>query len=105
MDVDFGALISEHTAHHVHALGWHGVRNGNLLQFAADNRFEVIVTVDKNMPYQQNIAGRPFALIVLDTHPVNYANLAACVPALKIQLSAITPGGVYVIDGPHPKRR
>jgi len=45
--------------------GWAAAKNGVLLQFAEDAGFEVLVTSDKNIQYQQNLAGRRIALVVL----------------------------------------
>ena len=46
--------------------GWKGLRNGALLGFAA-KAFDVFVTTDKNLQYQQNVAGRRLAILVLPT--------------------------------------
>jgi hypothetical protein len=46
--------------------GWSGVKNGRLLALAADE-FDAFITVDKNLPFQQNLAVLPIALLVLDS--------------------------------------
>ena len=46
--------------------GWAGVKNGALLQLAA-TRFEVLLTVDRNLEYQQNFLSLTIAVIVVDT--------------------------------------
>lgn len=46
-------------------MGWSGVRNGKLLALAATS-FEAFVTVDKNMPFQQNLQTLPIALVALE---------------------------------------
>ena len=45
--------------------GWDTLRNGVLLTTAEDAGFDVLVTTDKNMRYQQNLAGRKIAIVVL----------------------------------------
>jgi predicted nuclease of predicted toxin-antitoxin system len=45
--------------------GWDELRNGELLKAAEDEGFEVLVTTDKNMQYQQNLASRAMAVVVL----------------------------------------
>ncbi len=104
IDEGFLDLMPEHELHHVRAMGWQGTADGRLLQLATENAFEVFVTADKNMPYQQNMKGRPFALIVLDTHPVNFANLAACVAPLRTQLATACAGETYTVNGPRLRR-
>lgn len=57
------------TAHEVSTafeLGWSNLENGDLLR-AAEGRFEVFVTTDQNLRYQQNLAGRQLAILVLPT--------------------------------------
>ena len=54
-----------HDVRTVVEMGWSGVRNGKLLLLAA-TAFDAFVTVDKNLPYQQNPATLPIAVVVLD---------------------------------------
>jgi len=58
-------LISRHTVTEARARGWDKLENGNLLSAAEAAGFEVLLTTDKNMQYQQNIAGRKIAVVVL----------------------------------------
>jgi hypothetical protein len=44
--------------------GFKGLKNGNLLR-AAEGKFEVFITVDKNIEYQQNTATLPLAIVIL----------------------------------------
>ena len=73
-------------------MGWGGVKNGALLTLAA-KEFDAFLTVDKNLPYQQNVANLPVAVIVLKPIPTNSAHychsfipwskhLAVCSPVL-----------------------
>lgn len=45
-------------------MGWSNLDNGSLLK-AAESSFDILVTTDKNLRYQQNLAGRRLAIIVL----------------------------------------
>ena len=45
--------------------GWNTLSNGDLLIAAEQAGLDVVVTADKNMPYQQNLAGRRIAIVVL----------------------------------------
>ena len=47
-------------------MGWSEIDNGKLL-FAAEIEFDVIVTTDQSIRYQQNLAGRRLAILVLPT--------------------------------------
>jgi predicted nuclease of predicted toxin-antitoxin system len=48
-------------------LGWQELKNGDLLEAAQDQGFEVLVTADRNLAYQQNLKGRRLAVVVLPT--------------------------------------
>src|ERR1700674_2043233 len=51
-------LIDRHTVTEARAGGWEELENGELLNEAEAAGFEVLVTTDKNLGYQQNLAGR-----------------------------------------------
>ena len=57
--------LPNHDVRTVVEMGWSGVKNGELLAFAA-TEFDAFVTVDKNLPYQQNLTTLPVAVVVLD---------------------------------------
>jgi glutamate racemase len=48
-------------------LGWATLKNGELLRCAEEQGFEVMVTTDTNLRYQQNLAARQIAIVVLTT--------------------------------------
>jgi hypothetical protein len=48
-------------------LDWATLKNGELLRLAEENGFEVLVTTDTNLRYQQNLAERRIAVVVLST--------------------------------------
>ena len=58
--------LTDHSVRRVVEAGWSGVKNGKLLELASAD-FVAFVTVDKNLPFQQNLATLPIALVVLDS--------------------------------------
>ncbi|MEO5762448.1 MAG: hypothetical protein ABIR28_09070 [Vicinamibacteria bacterium] len=52
--------LTAHTVKTAVAMGWSGVKNGALLALAA-NEFDAFLTVDKNLPHQQNLTTLPIA--------------------------------------------
>ena len=69
-------------------MGWSGLKNGKLLALAAAD-FEAFITVDKNLPYQQNLANLPISVIVLDAMSIELPALLPLLPALEVQLSSL----------------
>ena len=58
-------ILKAHTVIEARARNWHLLKNGELLQAAEDAAFDVMVTSDKSIKYQQNLTGRKIALVVL----------------------------------------
>jgi len=50
--------------------GWSRLANGDLLRAAEDHGFDVLVTADQSLEYQQNLTGRKLALVVLSTNHI-----------------------------------
>jgi predicted nuclease of predicted toxin-antitoxin system len=71
--------------------GWSGVKNGKLLALAAE-RFDALVTIDKNLPYQQNTSALPVAVVLLDAPSSELPFLQLLVPALVDALANLRPG-------------
>lgn len=79
--------------------GWAGVKNGRLLaQIAAFGCFDAFVTVDKNMPHQQNLSGIPFAVVVLRARSNRYAHTAPLMTELLARLPELTPGALVTLS-------
>ncbi|HEX5341100.1 MAG TPA: DUF5615 family PIN-like protein, partial [Duganella sp.] len=57
--------LPSHSVMTVVERGWGGTKNGALLALAASD-FDALITVDKNLPHQQNLAQLPIAVVVLD---------------------------------------
>ena len=73
----------------VQEMGWTGAKNGELLG-RAEKQFDVFITVDKNLRYQQNLAGRKLAVILLPTNRV--PEVKGLLPAIERALKTAGPG-------------
>jgi predicted nuclease of predicted toxin-antitoxin system len=73
----------------VQDLGWTGITNGSLLQLA-EGQFDVLITSDQNLRYQQNLANRQLAIIQLPTNQVPLVVKLA--PAVQATLDKIRAG-------------
>jgi hypothetical protein len=59
------AALSEHTVEEARSRGWDTLGNGELLDAAEAEGFDVFVTTDRNIRYQQNLSRRKIAVVVL----------------------------------------
>ncbi len=71
----------------VHDKGWLGNKKGELLQLMIANEFEIFVTVDRNLPYQQNLERLALTISVLCAHDNRKETLSLLIPKLFERLS------------------
>jgi len=89
-----------HDVRTVQQMGWSGKRNGELLALMLAGGFEVFVTVDRNVPFQNNIAASGIAVLVLVAPTNRIADLLRAVPAAQAALTGLKPGGVVEVSAP-----
>jgi hypothetical protein len=70
-------------------MGWTGTKNGELLR-RAEAEFDVFVTADQRLRYQQNLSGRKLTIIVLPTNQV--CAVVSILPAIENALKVVQPG-------------
>jgi predicted nuclease of predicted toxin-antitoxin system len=95
------ALRREFAGHEVKTVaevGWAGVKNGELLQMAAQ-RFDLLLTVDRNLEYQQSFAGLELAVVVIHASSNDIAVLRPLMPAVLAAFADTKPGTVTHIHG------
>lgn len=73
---------SEHEVCTVRDMGWNGIKNGELLRKMSEVSFDILVAVDKNLPYQQNTNQLPVGIFILDVHRNVLPALLPLVPKL-----------------------
>lgn len=77
---------------------WAARKNGDLLRAAA-TEFDVFVTMDRNLPYQQNLQAFDLAVIVLSARSNAYAHVAPLMPRVNAAIRSATPGEAAVVGG------
>ena len=77
--------------------GYSGMKNGALLRAASGN-FDVLITVDRNLPFQQDIGSLQIALLILMSQGITYPDLKPLVPEVLASLVSIKPGEVLRIE-------
>ena len=89
--------LSEHQVTTVPEAGWAGTKNGDLLRLAEPD-FEVFVTMDRQLPFQQNLAGLDLCVIILAARSNDIADLRALTPALRSAVSGAEPGQLVTLQ-------
>lgn len=78
-------------------MGWEDLSNGKLLTKAHENGFEIFLTVDQNIRYQQNLQHYPIAIVVLVAHGITVEDLKPLVPKVEEVLLLAQPATVYEV--------
>jgi predicted nuclease of predicted toxin-antitoxin system len=98
--------LPRHEIHTVVSMQWGGIKNGALLTLIERERFDVFLTGDKNMPNQQRLEDRPFAVLIMSA--VNWPVVRPHVHEISVAIDNARPGTVNTIDCgifvPRPKR-
>ncbi len=82
--------LSGHRVATVYEMSWAELSNGELLSAAEAQQFEVLVTTDKNLRYQQNLAGRRLAIFVLPF--ASWPRLKSHSASIAQAIGAVAPG-------------
>ena len=88
-----GALLVGHEANAVQRRGWAGIKNGKLLALAA-TEFDVLLTADKGIEHQQNLATLPIAVLIVLARSNRMEDMAPAVPAILAALSELQPRSI-----------
>lgn len=75
--------------------GWSELANGNLLSKAEQEGYELLVTTDRNLRYEQNLEGRQIAIAVLTT--TSWPRIKQQTDCVQSAIDAIQPGGYQEI--------
>lgn len=90
-------LLTGHSCASVQGLGWNGIRNGDLLQ-KAEAKFDLFITSDQNIRYQQNLAGREISILELSTNDLR--RILAAGALIEDAIEKIKPAEFQHLDVP-----
>jgi hypothetical protein len=88
-----------HEVRTVAQLGWSGTKNGELLRGAGASGYQVLVTADQNLEYQQNLSKLAIGIVVLVAKSNRLIHLKPLVPQVLRELETIRPGAVVRVVG------
>jgi hypothetical protein len=91
--VDFAQDLA---ALNAQTVGWAGLKNGALLRQAV-GQFQVLVTMDKNLQFQQNLAAHAIGVVLIRAHSNRLDDLRPLVPQIVDAVAASEPGKIRVV--------
>ena len=96
-----GHLLN-HACRTVVECGWSGKKNGELLGLA-DPEFDVLLTLDKNLPYQQNLDTKRIAVLIVRAPSNRIQDLLRVIPDCLAALESIQPRQVVRVGSSPPR--
>jgi hypothetical protein len=90
-------LLVDHDCMTVQQRGWGGIKNGELLRLA-EPEFDLFITTDQNIRYQQNLADRRIPILELSTN--NIRRLRAAASLIQSSIATMKPGEFRKLDIP-----
>lgn len=86
--------LTGHYAVSAQKMGWSGIKNGKLLALAVENSFDVFLTGDRNLSFQQNLTESSIAIVVLEAEGVQLHHTLPLMPKVLAILPELKPGTV-----------
>ena len=90
-------LLTGHDCTTAQKRGWGGIGNGDLLR-RAEGEFDLLITADQNLRYQQNLTGRKIATLELSTNDLR--RILAAGELIQRAIIGIKPGGFQYLEIP-----
>ncbi|HSK11591.1 MAG TPA: DUF5615 family PIN-like protein [Phnomibacter sp.] len=82
----------------VREMGWGGIKNGRLMELCVKNGFEILLTIDKNMMFQQNLEKFELTIVVLNSYTSKVEELKTFLPTFLSQFNSFEKKRAYLID-------
>lgn len=90
--------LQEHTVKTASEQGWSTLLNGQLLRAAEEAEFDVLLTTDTSLPFQQSLEGRKLAVVVLSKNRWKF--IRRVLPQIAAAVAATRPGSYAVVEIP-----
>ena len=97
LDWRLGRALTGHDCVSVQKMGWGGIKNGKLLALAQDE-FDVFLTADRNLSFQQNTTKFQIAVVVLVAGSTQLNKTLPLMPKVLALLPGLTPGQVAIVS-------
>jgi predicted nuclease of predicted toxin-antitoxin system len=98
LPVDLATELRGHTVDTVAGRGWAGIKNGELLR-RMRGYYDVLVTMDRNIEFQQRIAVLPFGIVLVRAPSNRIQDLRPLVPSILAAFVAIQGGAIFRVGG------
>jgi predicted nuclease of predicted toxin-antitoxin system len=81
----------------VRELALSGIKNGKLMAYCVENKFDILLTIDKNLMHQQNLDKYSVTIVVLNCFTSKIEELITFLPSFKSQVDTLQKNKAYII--------
>jgi len=92
----FAALLPGHRTETTHSRGWSDLDDGPLLN-AAESEFDVFISMDQNIRFQQNLRGRTIRIVIVRAASNRLVTLAPAAPLVLQAIATMDPGQIRIV--------
>ncbi len=90
--------LSEFEVYSVRYLGIGGIKNGKLMSYCHENNFDILLTIDKNLMFQQNLDLYNVTIVVFDCETSKIEELVRFLPSFKEKLNSFKKHKAYILE-------
>ena len=90
--------LEEFEVYTVREMGWGGIKNGKLMGLCVENNFDILLTIDKNLMFQQNLSKYSLTIVVINSLTSKLEELTEFLPSFKSQIESFQKSQAYIID-------
>jgi hypothetical protein len=90
--------LSDFEIYTVREMQWSGIKNGKLISLCIENDFDILLTIDKNIQFQQALEKFPLIIIILNSFTSNVDDLITYLPSFRNQLGNFKKHNAYLIN-------
>lgn len=91
-------FLPDHEVFTVTEMGWSGLKNGKLMSKCVENDFEILLTIDKNLTFQQNLKRYPLSVVVLNTSTSKIEEIVLYIPKFLERMAEYEKEQCYLIE-------
>ena len=94
----FKKHLEKHEIFTVSELGLGGVKNGNLMTYCSGKYFDILLTIDKNILFQQSLAKYPITIVVFNCPSSKIEDILSYLPSFNSQVDNFEKHQAYIIE-------
>ncbi len=90
--------LADHEVFTVREMQWSGIKNGKLMALCVENGFDILLTIDKNLEYQQNLDHYSISIVVLNSISSKVEELITFLPTFTDRVSTFERYKAYRLE-------